>query len=300
MEPESTFLLQLIDHVSDGVYFVTPERRIVFWNKAAENITGYKRKEIINRLCYDNLLDHISETGQHLCNSACPLALTMQDGKPRQVLAYLRHKQGHRVPIWIKTQPMYNATGQVIGAVETFAESSPMMRMRQQLQELKNSALSDPLTGIGNRRYIEGFLKARLTAYKELGIPFGVAMLDLDFFKKINDTFGHNTGDKVLRMVAQVLRKNLRSDDSVGRWGGEEFLAVITGVSKRSLQATAEKLRIMVEESRLAHEGFFISITVSIGATLANIDDTPASLIERADRLLYQSKNQGRNRVTTG
>ncbi len=294
------FLLTLLDHISDGVYFVTPERQIIYWNKTAEAITGFQANEVVGRYCYDNILNHISAQGTRLCQNGCPLQQTLQDGHPRKRQLFLQHKKGHRVPVHVRVQPVRDRQGKIIGAVETFAENREILYTKQKLHQLQRTVLLDPLTGIGNRRHIERRLSASLLTYQQLGIPFGVAMIDIDFFKRINDTFGHDVGDRMLRVVANTLRRNLRANDTVGRWGGEEFLALITEVNYQSLRAASEKLRIMVAESRLQVEGYAISVTVSIGATLARQDDTSESLVQRSDHLLYHSKHQGRNRVTIG
>ncbi len=300
MKPSRDFLLTLLDHISDGVYFVTPERQITFWNKTAEEITGFKAEEVIGHYCYDNILNHIAPNGTALCHNGCPLHLSLQDGRSREAQVYLHHKEGHRVPVLVRVQPVLTPDGKIIGAVETFTENQDSLQARKKLRQLERTVLIDPLTSIGNRRHIERRLAASLLTYQQLGIPFGAAMIDIDFFKHINDTFGHDVGDRMLRLVASTLRHNLRANDTIGRWGGEEFLALINDVNYQSLRATSEKLRIMVEESRLRIDKFELSVTVSIGATLAQTSDTPQTLVQRSDRLLYHSKRQGRNRVTIG
>ena len=122
--------------------------------------------------------------------------------------------------------------------------------------------------------------------------------IDIDHFKQVNDTFGHRIGDQVLRMVAQTLAGNVRAFDFVGRWGGEEFLVVVANVDQIGLNAFAEKLRSLVERSRLDVGGVEIQVTISVGSVLAKPDLNVENLVERADRLLYQSKNSGRNRIT--
>jgi diguanylate cyclase (GGDEF)-like protein len=114
----------------------------------------------------------------------------------------------------------------------------------------------------------------------------------------VNDQFGHDVGDRVLKMVASTLQNNLRTFDLVCRWGGEEFVVIININNEDHLLKLAEKLRMLVEQSSLMTGNHFIRVTVSIGATLAHLHDTPHSLTYRADQLMYQSKKAGRNRVT--
>jgi len=96
----------LLENIQEGVYFTDLDRRITFWNKAAEKITGYKAKNVIGVRCRDNILQHVDDTGLGLCQSLCPLAATMRDGKGREMEAYLHHKKGHRVPVRIRATPL--------------------------------------------------------------------------------------------------------------------------------------------------------------------------------------------------
>ena len=114
----------------------------------------------------------------------------------------------------------------------------------------------------------------------------------------MNDTYGHDAGDLVLKMVARTLAHNLKSSDFVGRWGGEEFLVLVTNVDEAQLLATAEKLRKLILHSSLETEQGMIQVTASFGATLATKGDTPETLTQRADKLMYHSKSTGRNRVS--
>ncbi|MCL6581858.1 MAG: GGDEF domain-containing protein, partial [Firmicutes bacterium] len=124
--------------------------------------------------------------------------------------------------------------------------------------------------------------------------------IDIDRFKEVNDKYGHQTGDEVLRMTARSLSHSLRSFDVVSRWGGEEFLAVIVNVDRGKLMGVGDKLCAMVEHSSLDLNGERVSVTVSIGGTVAVPGDDPSSLVRRADELMYESKRAGRNRVTVG
>ncbi len=291
------FFRNLLDDLLDGVYIVDCERRITYWNKGAEKISGFSAQDVLGLRCQDNLLRHVDGEGCALCTDHCPLAATIEDGKAREADLFLHHKAGHRVPIWVRVSPIRGDGGHIIGAVETFSENSAKTTALEQLVELQDLALLDPLAGVGNRRFAEVRLRASLDSLQRYGWRFGVLFLDVDHFKEINDTYGHDIGDKVLRMVARTLGGNLRSADSLGRWGGEEFLAVITNTTEESLRTTAERGRKLVAASSLESEPDSIQVTVSIGATMARPEDTVESLVKRADRLVYRAKARGRNRV---
>jgi len=301
MLKKRNFYKDLLDNLYDGVYFVNRQRVITYWNKGAERITGYKSVQVLGHSCRDNLLNHVDASGVELCRSHCPLAESMENGDVREAEVFLHHADGHRVPVLVRASPLRDAKGQIIGAVETFGADTGMTSLRQELRELRCKIRSDPLTGIGNRQYLEGRLRAIFAEFEGETPAAGLVFLDIDHFKQINDTYGHEVGDKVLCMVASTLYHNMRKTDAIGRWGGEEFLAILYHVaSLDELKAISEKLRILVEHSRLDFDGRSLSVTISGGATLFLPDDTPESIVRRADTLMYQSKQAGRNRVSFG
>jgi diguanylate cyclase (GGDEF)-like protein/PAS domain S-box-containing protein len=299
MPDQNSFYRDLLDHLSDGVYFTDTERRITYWNKAAERLTGYSKEEVLGRSCRDSILMHVDEHGRQLCLAGCPLSQAMEECRPREQEVYLRTKEGHRLPVLVKASPIIGDGGEVKGAVEIFSSNSARIQILERLAEMERDALIDTLTGIPNRRHMEMHLRSRLEEFRRLGRIFGILFIDVDHFKGINDKFGHSVGDKVLRMVGQTLNASCRYFDYVGRWGGEEFLAVIVNVAADRLAEIAERFRVLVERSALPRneQGDEVAVTISLGGTEARPEDTDDSIIERADRKLYLAKQSGRNRV---
>jgi diguanylate cyclase (GGDEF)-like protein/PAS domain S-box-containing protein len=301
MDLKQGFYKNLLDNLYDGVYFVDSDRRITYWNRGAERLTGYEAPEVIDCYCRDDILMHVDEKGNKLCEtSLCPAVKTLQDGRAREEELYLHHKRGHRLPVAIRVAPILSPDGKIVGAVEVFSDNTPRMISKQTIEELQRIALLDPLTEVGNRRYAEMNLKFRLAEQERYGWPFGILFIDIDHFKTINDRFGHEIGDDVLRMTARTLAGSLRSFDLVSRWGGEEFLALIINVDPGSLLSVAEKLRRMVEQSSITYDSENIRVTVSIGGTLALNSDGVETIVRRADELMYRSKTEGRNRTNLG
>jgi diguanylate cyclase (GGDEF)-like protein/PAS domain S-box-containing protein len=301
MPEDKDFYKDIIDNLYDGVYFVDRERMITYWNKGAERITGYKSEQVIGRSCHDNLLNHVTAKGVLLCPGQCPLAASMEAGIVCEADVFLHHADGHRVPVLVRGAPLRDAQGNIIGAVETFSCDTGGATVRQQLRELRQAIHTDNLTNIGNRKYLEGKLRAVIAEYKNQGGGAAVVFIDIDHFKQFNDNYGHDIGDKVLRMVSETLRHSLRTTDALGRWGGEEFLAILYDVTTPdTLKFVCEKLRTLVELSHLDIAGNNLNITISIGATLLLPQDTPESIVHRADELMYQSKQAGRNFVSVG
>lgn len=288
----------ILDQLHDGVYLVDTDRSIRFWNRGAERISGYRADEVIGTRCSDNVLMHIDDRGNQLCRAGCPLAATMSDGDPREVEVYLHHKDGHRVPVLVRAAPLRDAEGRLTGAIEVFSDNSARSTMRAEIEQLRKLALFDPLTDVGNRRYAEMALTSRSDELARYGWRYGVLLADIDHFKSFNDRFGHDTGDRVLRMVAQSLDANVRSFDIVGRWGGEEFVVIVEKVDLEELTRRAESLRRLVAGSSLTVDGQPLSVTISVGGAIARDSEAPGDTVNRADALLYRSKEAGRNRVT--
>ena len=150
----------------------------------------------------------------------------------------------------IGVAPITDNRQKIIGAVEIFRDDSATIAALEHLKELKDLVYLDGLTKIANRTYLETFIVAKFNELQRLGWSFGVIFVDVDRFKPVNDTFGHQTGDLVLQMVAQTLLKNCRSFDLVGRWGGDEFVCVMSNLKDADqIVVIAERLRALVESS---------------------------------------------------
>ncbi|MBN2037394.1 MAG: diguanylate cyclase [Chitinispirillaceae bacterium] len=291
---------RILDQLHDGLYLVDRQRKIIYWNKAAEQITGFLAEEVMGRFCSDNILTHVDKDGKSLCLGLCPLAMTITDGENRAAEIYLHHKNGHRIPVAVRISTILDPAGNSIGAAELFSDISGYKAIEARAGELEKLALLDSVTRLANRHYIDKEIDIRFEERKRTGITFGVIFIDIDHFKQFNDTYGHDIGDRVLKVVADTLARNSRPFDTVGRWGGEEFIVVARNVTAPHLEDIGNRLRMLVENAYILVERTRVGITVSLGATCVTENDTPESLVKRADRLLYESKKAGRNRLTLG
>lgn len=291
----------MLESMYEGIYFVDINRKITFWNKGAELITGFSAEQVIGSHCHDNILNHVDEQGNQVCTNYCPLQLTIEDQQHREHELYLHHKQGHRVKIRTSVTPIIEQ-GVVVGAAEVFTDISNQQKWnkineytKEQLQLL---ALYDQLTHAPNRLHLENFLENQIKEYREFGIDFGVLFIDIDHFRDFNNTYGHDLGDRVLQMVAKTMMVNIEEKDIIGRWGGEEFIGFFSAINIEKLKKIGEQLRMLVESSILRENQEEHHVTISIGGTMITSDDTTETLLKRADDYMYQSKQNGRNRVT--
>ncbi len=296
----SSFYETLLDNMHEGIYFVNRERKITYWNEGAQAQTGYPAAEVLGKRCFDNLLGHVDEKGRPLCTSGCPLHAVMLDGQVRQMEVYLRHKLGHRVPVSIRAIPLRNRSGGIVGAVEVFSDSAATRKVDQRVDELEQLAFRDALTGSPNRRFLHLKVEQALDEHCRFSRRYGLLLFDLDRFKQVNDIYGHEIGDALLKAVAQTLMQGLRPIDIVGRWGGEEFLVVMPDLDAVELGDLAERCRVLIAQSSVTTTASRISVTASIGATVLGHSDSVESAVRRADELMYQSKRSGGDRTTAG
>lgn len=171
-------------------------------------------------------------------------------------------------------------------------------RLQEHQVRLEELATTDPLTGLGNRKQIMTSLELQMEGFCRHGTNFSLLMLDIDFFKKVNDTYGHQAGDSVLVEIAGILSTTLRTLDTAGRYGGEEFLVILDTADQAQAAQSAERIRQAVERHVFLCHGHELRITVSVGASVIYpTDETVDNLIARADKALYMAKSKGRNRV---
>lgn len=175
------------------------------------------------------------------------------------------------------------------------AELAPLLRDFRSIVATQSAAALDPLTALPNRRTIMEYLRGRIEQVS-IGNPCAVLLLDIDHFKSVNDTLGHQAGDRCLRTIGKIIATNIRSVDRAGRIGGEEFVVLMPDTTSEMARTVGERLRSAIASSEMRHASGE-PLTASIGVAVAAISDTVDSLLARADRALYQAKRQGRNRV---
>ncbi len=295
MKLETDSYKRIIENLHDGLYFVDRDRTITFWNNAAEQISGFSADEVIGRPCYENILTHVDDGGNTLCMGMCPLAETISDGENRSAIVYMHHRNGHRIPVSVRVSTLTDKAGNIIGGIELFTDISNLEANELRVKELEKLAFLDHLTQLANRHYVEREIQNRFEEKKRYNMPFGILFMDIDYFKRFNDTHGHDVGDKMLRLISKTLVSNSRPFDIYGRWGGEEFLGIIKNSDAVELELLGNRIRRLVENSYIIHNGEKLNATISIGAAVVREDDDIDSLLKRADSLLYKSKDAGRN-----
>ncbi len=178
-----------------------------------------------------------------------------------------------------------------------FHDDSRNKMLKDRLDDVQRQALTDALTGIANRRMLTQVLRQRRGDQVRYGYAYAVLFADIDHFKQVNDTYNHDVGDRVLQMVSATLRDCTRTGDTVGRWGGEEFLVVATAGEADQVLNLAERARHLVASTWAQNGADRVAVTLSIGVALARPGEATDELVRRADMAMLAAKTKGRNRT---
>jgi diguanylate cyclase (GGDEF)-like protein/PAS domain S-box-containing protein len=288
----------ILDAISDGVYVTGPDRSIVYWSAGAERITGYAADEVVGRRCDEDLLGHTDLDGARICLAGCPLQDCLDTGAEHVINeVFLRRKDGERLAVYVKTA-LFEIDGRRYG-VEVFGELETVAgkELASQIQRLSDSAISDPLTGLFNRRYLDAALAQQFAMFKRLGRKYGVIQMDIDTLKAVNDRLGHLTGDDVIRFVAGIVSDNVREMDVSARYGGDEFVIICSLATEEDLAVYGRRIVRLIHDSRFAPaEDAGLRVTVSAGGSLVSAsDEDETAALARADAAMYGAKHEGRD-----
>jgi PAS domain S-box-containing protein/diguanylate cyclase (GGDEF)-like protein len=284
MIEEQKFYWTLLDTLKDGVYFADKNRKITYWNKAAETITGYRSGEMLGRHCGDNLLIHIDEQGNNLCTGPCPLARSMETGEPYEEKIFLHHKDGHRVPVLVRVTPVFGSKDEICGAVEIFTDLSSKESLLKDIQALAQPGLQSSLTGLPTKQYLEMHLKLKLVEWSEFKHPFGIFLIKADGLEEVKDKQGQDTVENILKVLSNTLIHNVDPCDIVGDWKEGEFLGIVGHADKEKLANHASRYNLLLEKSDLSAGETTISFTFSVASALAQAGDTFEKLIEKVTK----------------
>jgi diguanylate cyclase len=199
----------------------------------------------------------------------------------------------------VKSTRQMRDTNQALESRLTLSKTE-ISNLQQSLEAIRAESLTDPLTGLGNRKYFDRAIEVALQNALASGEPLSLLMFDIDHFKSFNDSYGHLTGDQVLRLVGMSLKQTIKGQDITARYGGEEFAVVLPNTALRQALTVADHIRraVMAKELKKKSTGEILGrVTISVGVSMLKPDDDTDSLIERADACLYAAKRNGRNRV---
>jgi len=294
LEVSTSRFRSVVDAAYDAIITIDQQHCITLFNRAAENLFGYSAEEMLGHPITELLPERYrSNHSQYVHQFArSPVRSRQMDERNR---VYGLHRDGSLLPVEIAISKI-----NVGGLIEFTAVIRDIADRVQLMDLLQKQAVTDELTGLPNRREFADTVENLLGSDSKLSI----FLLDIDYFKKINDSYGHDIGDEVLRVMAKVV---MNADWRIGvfaRWGGEEFVAALPGFDIEQATAVAEELRLTIEQQNFEHPwrlGKPIPFTVSIGVTERRPGENDVgAIVKRADLALYRAKDSGRNRVEVG
>ena len=281
----------LLMTAGEGIYGVNPEGKATFINPAALRMLGVSREAIIGKNQHE-IIHHHRQDGSPFPYDECPVSRTLADGQRRSHEDWFIRSDGTGFPVHMTVAPIMENDRQE-GAVVVFRDITELKDKEDALVRL---ARTDPLTGVASRRFFLELLNREIGRRQRTDQSVALMMCDLDFFKRVNDTYGHATGDLVLRHFTDLAQRTLREIDVIGRVGGEEFAMLLPGCNAEQASAAAERLRQALEAEAVNTSLGAVFVTVSSGITLLRQEDESADQpLQRADEALYAAKSAGRN-----
>ena len=285
---ESELQRLLLDEIEDGIYIVDIERRIQFWNRGAEAITGYLAQDVVGRHCQSDLLMHCTAEGTVLCGGECPLVGVFEDGKRRECVVFLRHRHGHRIPVRVRACAIHNAQGEVVGALELFEKA-----ISPELAAYEVHCGGQEPTCAANREYGEVKLAHALALMNRFGSIVGWIGIELSQVEELDHRYGHGLIDAAMKVVAKTIHSNLDLHDLLVQWDRTGFRMLVHNMPWNQLAQVAEKLTVMVRLSTVEWWGDPLSVTVAAAAITADIGDSLESLEERIRLMLDECQERG-------
>ena len=306
---ELHWLLDIVQSIDVGVVVMDRDYNVEVWNSFMENHSGVGADKAARQSLFTLFPEIDQGWFTHKVETAVMLgtrAFTIWEQRPNlvhfksyQPITGMADEMYQNVTIL----PLRSSTGKTDHVCLIIYDVTGVAVNKRQLEsantKLQELALRDGLTGLLNRRYWESCLEREFARHQRYDNPVSLVIFDIDHFKRVNDTYGHQTGDEVIRETARITSQLVRETDFAGRYGGEEFVVLLPGTTLDGAAQFAERLRSTIERQQLDYQGSPLTFTVSLGvATLADDMAGYKALLERADKALCQSKEGGRNQVT--
>ncbi len=295
-ETDRLFYQSILDNIHDGVIFVDREMQIQLWNRPTERLTGLVAGAVVRRQWSPSLIQMRDESNTLIDSHDCPVKEALQTGVQSLRRLSVRGSRSDTVSVDVHFIPVIGNEGFHHGVTLVLHDTSHQVSLEQRLETLQHRATRDPLTQVANRAEFDRMLAKFVQTHLSRKLPCALIICDLDHFKSINDTFGHQAGDEALISFASMLRRFARTGDFVARYGGEEFVVLCADCTCDAAARRAEELRAELERTaQPALQGK--PLTASFGVTQLQGGDTPETMLRRADRALLQAKESGRNMV---
>ena len=299
---DSQFIFQqrLLESMQDGVIFFDEDGKVIVWNQGAAELTGLSKVSVHHKDWHPQVIDMRDMEGNTIKLRSCPVRSCLKDLKETtQRITVTNRSTCERIAVQVHLMPVRDTTGKCHGVIMILHDLTSEYSLETHVQTLHTKATRDALTGVHNRAEFDRRHHELVCTHLEDGVPLSLIISDIDRFKSINDTYGHQAGDDALVSFARLIEEHCRDEDTVARYGGEEFVMLCPGCNLEAVTSKAERIRKDLAGVRQPALKYNV-MTASFGVTELQEGDSPSRMLKRADAALYEAKDLGRNRVVQG
>lgn len=273
--------IDILGTINDGVYVVDTERRILYWNHAAERITGYSADHVVGKRCQDNILTHVDEHGCYLCTKGCPLAKVMRDGKKKDAHVYLHHRNGYRLPVHVRGTPIHSSTGKVLACIEIFNLETHMINTMDRLTNIENQSYMDKVTKLPNWEFFRQTLQNKIQILPNQTHQYGLLCIEVDRYQLLVEAYGQSVADQAVNILMQCLVANCRIPDTIARIDARYLAVLLETPDADRLHQHAKSLEQIMGRCTCQTPKDQINLSVTVHNTMLQPDDTLNQLLSR-------------------
>lgn len=288
----------LLENLYEGVFYVDLNRKIKYWSKGAEKITGYTSEEMIGKYCGKTYLAHTTLNNEPLCETGCLFRETLLTGTYRKSEVFLKHKKGHKIHVSVRVSPMYNMEGKIIGATQIFTNNEYYFKHKTANEDESYALYFDRLTKLPSQYSMKLKIKAKIQEFRRYGWKFACFLLEIDNFVEYKRKLDSAKMDELIISISQLVKINLRPFDIISRWQANQFMVLMVNVSEDYLEMLSERLRKSILKKGLPSLKKNVGPSLSIGTSIVTEGISLEELIEKVTKLKNKSVEKGGNCAT--
>lgn len=292
-------LQTVMESVPIGCYILKPNHMVMYWNRRAGELLGFSASEMQGKKCVDMPLGCSFATGGDILHASCPATVAFITGQPQTTQMFMRQKSGKNLLIRNTLVPIKDSDGKVVELVSFFVPLTEESYDQHLVNSIYEVATRDPLTCLPGRRYMESRIDEELEVFGRTKRPFAMLFADVDNLHDINNTYGHDAGDAIIRKLGLALRVYGRKTDRFCRWGGDEFVGLLQLRSPEDIKGAAKRFMGLANACEEEVNGKTVACQLAIGITVVREGDNLESLLSRADGYMYRAKKLNANQVVT-
>ncbi len=289
----------LLDNLYEGVYYVDLNRKIRYWSKGAEHITGFSSEDVLGRYCDDGFLSHTSLDGDPLCETGCLLQQSLSTGSYYKTEVFLKHKKGHRIHVSVRISPMYDTKNNIIGAIQVFTNNELYLSIKNDEENESYALYFDKLTKLPTKYNMKLKIKNKIQEFRRYGWKFGLFLVEIEDFVEYKRKLNQAQMNDFISSLAKILKADLRPFDVIARWQSNQFMIMMVNVQKEHLKMLGKRLCSAVKKKGLPAVRRNEDVSIAIGAALVSEGITLEEILDKVNKFKNISLETGGDKVTT-